>query len=486
MSSNSFENNTSNISGSEEPIVIDSVTSTVTPEQAFESVDLTDPSVFIKTSNQSSNMIGGAKTSVSSSGAKSGAKSGSKSEPGASGTEYVTTDTGSESLTSDSAVSLDQTPDYYIYLDYKNALLFKELLFTFLKMKSDLQARSMVNMEPLNPESSQESADNHLAKLMAQALTLLKKENSDEKNQIMSLYTYYAERAKSFMFFQISDIIRGHGDIICTLESTKTGALVDNCRIAGIDNDLYLSIEIKVDASNPKNTTGEDVISYVGVSPHTSIRGKGDGDTDGDAEAVHTESSPERETGVVPEARVDDLVDRTRELAEKFDTPANVTAPFNVAGQDPVPMLGKSTSPEKASFFNADATESGKGEQSIPHLTSTRSESEPKGNNISNVGVLGLKDRIKGMIEGYGQKGGDGNDDVSDSSGTPSPSDSSTNTSISSSDSSNIIMLGGAHISPGAPQTEVDVRLRELLDQSKPGKRGRFESTSSPMAGLCE
>ena len=251
----------------------------------------------------------------------------------------------------------------------------------------------------------------------------------------------------------------------------KNGAVITNCRITGINPNLFLAIEIKVDKSNPKNTTGEDIISYVGVSPLVSLRGKDD----------PVESGEEK--GPV-------IIDQNSNVDEK---------------QTKQVYAKKITSPEKESHFG-NASEVVKGDVSIPHITSVKPESDKIKND--------LKLRVKGLIDGS-QKGGNvskqnnskkstKNVTKPSSSETPSPSTtSSTDTSISSTDSSNIIILrggsrsnsaqrknrnykGGSNISTNAPQTEVDIRLRELLEQSKPGKRGRFESTSSPMAGLCE
>jgi hypothetical protein len=476
----------SRYSGSEEPKVIDSVTSEVTPEQAFESFDLTDPSTFINTtSNQSANMnnLSGGNGDSSSGTATSGTVS---SGTVSSGTDYVTTDSTDKTNTEGSFCSTELTtgePDYYIYLDPKNATLLKEFLINFVKIKSELQARDMVNMELLNPDSAPESPDHHLVKLMAQALTLLKNENSEEKNQITNLYSYYAERAKSFMFFLLSDLLKDNKnkEIRCDLKSTKTDTLIENCKIAGINNNLYMAVEISLDKSDPENTTGEDIITYVGVSPFVSLRGKTGEDAD----------EPEGEG----------LITRTREMVEQKSTDS---LPKSGGPEGPnesaSPMISnlrvKSTPQEMASYFNADMTESGEGEPSIPHITSANVDSE----NAHTNPAADLRDRVKNLITGY-QRGGQNNEQNSNSgeeekksstSATQTPTSTpSTNTSISSTDSSNIIILrGGAHVSPAgspaAPQTEVDVRLRELLDQSKPGKRDKFESTSSPMAGLCE
>lgn len=511
MSTTPIISNASSMMSSTEPKVIDSITSSMTPDQLFDSVDLTDPSNFIKsTSNRSmsSNKLGGGKDSRDSRDSRnstsqvvsdsnptdyvstgsdlissnpsndssnnpSGNSSGIVSEYAsgfASGT--AVTSSGGAATTSGSA-TVDSTgdssenqadddteagtdPDYLIYLDPKNAQILKDFLIKFVQIKSELQARDMVNMEVMNPDSTPESPDQHLAKLMAQALTLLKYENSEEKNQIMNLYAYYAERAKSFMFFLISDLLKDmpNTEIRCDLKSTSTDALIEDCRIAGIDNRLNLSVEIRIPKDDPKNTTGDDIVSYVFVSPHVSLRGKDGEDVENDAK-----------------------------LNEADDSSVTVN------------IRPKTTSPDRATYFDARASESGEPEPSIPHITSTKPDSEVQqngtmgpNNELNTDKAKELRRRVKSLIGEVDQKGGNEKSPSSSSSGTPSPSSSSTtNTSISSSDSSNIIILrgGAAHATPGALQTEVDLRLKQLLDQSKPGTRN-FTSSSGPMPGLCE
>ena len=503
MSTTPIISNASSMMSSTEPQVIDSITSSMTPDQLFDSVDLTDPSNFIKsTSNHSIslNKLGGGRDSRNStspvvsnsnptdyvitgsdlissnpsndsSNNPSGNSSGVVSEyasgivSGTPGTSSGVAATTSGSATVDPTVdsSENQTdneeetePDYLIYLDPKNAQILKDFLIKFVQIKSELQARDMVNMEVLNPDSTPESPDQHLAKLMAQALTLLKYENSEEKNQIMNLYAYYAERAKSFMFFLISDLLKDmpNTEIRCDLKSTSTDALIEDCRIAGIDNRLNLSVEIRISKNDPKNTTGDDIVSYVFVSPHVSLRGKDGDDVENDTKSNEADDS-------------------------------SVT----------VNIRPKTTSPDRATYFDARASESGEPEPSIPHITSTKPDSEVQqngaagpNNELNTDKAKELRRRVKSLIGEVDQKGGNEKSPSSSSSGTPSPSSSSTtNTSISSSDSSNIIILrgGAAHVTPGALQTEVDLRLKELLGQSKPGTRN-FTSSSGPMPGLCE
>lgn len=450
------------ITESEQPKVIDSVTSTITPEQALDSIDLTDPSTFIRTSSRLNEV-----------------KSNLNSQ-----TEMT------ESERSQIMIN-EKDPDYLIYLDRKNAMLLKKLLIRFDKIKSELQARDMVNMELLNPDSVPESPDYNLARLMAQALTLLKHENSEEKNQVMNLYAYYAERAKSFMFFLVSDLLKGtsHPEIRCDLKILKTNTTIKNCRIVGINNILFLAVEIKVNKSNPNNTSGEELISYVGVSPYISLRAKDDENTlDTNEELITSDKNDEAE-------EYSSIVERTKQLVEKDE---NIRTPqTKSSSRNKSTSRTKSSSSNRESFFDSsdnNISES-KEEASIPYITSTGLESS-KNIDLNFDKANKLRDRVKNLINNYGNnKGGSISKEL-----VKTPSDT-INASESLADTSNIIMLkggmrkngtnknihkGGTSISANAPQTEVDIKLQKLLEQSKPGKRGRFESTSSPITGLCE
>lgn len=456
---------------SEQPRVIDSVTSTITPEQALESIDLTNLSTFIKTNS-------GSIESISNLDKKSDITESKQSQ----------------------LTTIEEDPDYLIYLDRKNAILFKEFLIKFVKTKSEFQARDMVNMELINPDSVPESPDNHLAKLMAQALTLLKYENSEEKNQIMNLYTYYAERAKSFMFFLVSDLLKNdkYSEIRCDLKIVKTNAIIKNCRIAGINNILFLAVEIKINKSDPKNTSGEDLVSYVGISPYISLKGEDEDTTNDEYEDSAKEAKDEERSSIL---------ERTKQLVDNDEDIKTSRSEFT--------SKTKSTSPNKASFFDSnnsnDSNDIDSKDASIPYITSTRESTQNIDQNVDKPSEL--KNRVKNLILEYGnQRGGL----ISDKSTSKTPHNT-TNPLISSTDSSNIIILkggarkenarkrdmqrgairkkniykdgvhkGGTYISANAPQTEVDIKLQKLLEQSKPGKRGRFESTSSPMSGLCE
>jgi len=171
----------------------------------------------------------------------------------------------------DSDSDSDSDIDFLIYVDTNNAIRLKNFLKQFIDEKSNLDPRNMVNMELENPSSIPKSNDKALAKLLAQAVSLLKNDNSNsnEKRQITNLYLYYAERANSYMFYQLSDISASlkNSPIMCDLYVIKTKKTIMGCRIIGINNELYMAVEIKIKDAEPK---------YIGISPSKSIRGKSD------------------------------------------------------------------------------------------------------------------------------------------------------------------------------------------------------------------
>lgn len=397
------------------PRVIDSVTSSVTPEQAFESVDLTDPSSVIQ--NAYENVAKGAQSLQEAVKAKAKAK-------------HVGTD-----------------PKYLIYLDTDNAKLLKEFLQKFAQMRVNLKGRDMMNMELANPEiisnSPSISKDRALTKLLGLAKRVLKDETSDERNQIEGLYAYFAERARSFMFYPVSELLKNSpiDSIKCDLYHTQNKMMIASCKITGINDDLLLAVEVRVPAQKEGD---EDSIAYIGISPFESLRPK-------------------------IQAKPSDIATIGSEL------------------------YARSSSPDKTSHFDAnlDIGVSDKVSKAKEKVISSAQSQIPY---ISEIAAK-VGQSLTGQTGQIGQTGQTGQ--------TAGSMNSTTSSEVSSTprdySSAGLIMRGGAQTTRRiaglrntntvpVPQTEIDNRLQELLDQSKSKSKSKNNQSSSSEAaqGLCE
>ena len=393
---------------------IHSVTSALTPEQAFQSVDLTDPSSVVQSIH-----------------------------------------------TSEAMQKVKKAPKYLVYLDTTNAKILKELMEMFARVKTTLQGRDMINMEIANPEivdvSKAKSKDSAMTKLLGLAKKILSNDASDERNQIESLYAYYAERARSYMFYSVSDLLKNSpvSSIECDLYHVQKDAMITQCKVAGINDDLTLAIEVRVPSGSE-----DDSVVYVGVSPFESLKPKVD-------TTVHDT------TAVV--ANVVSRISRITSPDKGSHFEATADLELSDGGQSMLDRVGHASHASHALPYISEMAES---------LKASSQNQSQSGQNVQTGGASSHNSESTTVTSA-----------TPATPATPATSTTSSESTESSYSTPRIyssagVMRGGAystdavgkHADPQV-QTEIDKKLKELLDQSK---TVNGSSSSGPAPGLCE
>ena len=133
--------------------------------------------------------------------------------------------------------------DYNIVIDKENAEFLRMLLVGFAKKRKTMKKRSMINMEPINPKIYDNKNDRRIAEHLLKACDLCSDEDIEEYSMIGSLAGHYVERARSFMFYKVSDIVKNR--VVCDLKEVDGKNEYLNCTIRGINDQNLLAIEIE-------------------------------------------------------------------------------------------------------------------------------------------------------------------------------------------------------------------------------------------------